>query len=362
MLFSAALVGCSAAGPAATGVETAAIIDGAACAGGGWWESALALLVEDERGTGADARVERRVVCSAVLVAPDLALSAAHCVHPELLEADPGDLTSVSYWVSADPDLSGWSEAAPLPADATSVVAFETHPGFDPDASVDLADLALLKLSAPRGQPVAAIVTGAPLAPGVQVYGVGWGVSILPPLIGQPPPESIGVRRCGSTALHDVGPTELQVGWCATRKCYGDSGGPSFARFDLPEERYALVSVSSRDDESGGCARGGIETRVDAHEGWLTESAARQAGASLRFESDAGATPTFAPPEAGSCVDSSPEIRTVPLPPPEGGCASAPPLPAIALLLLGARWRRRARSCSPRPRGSPVGSIWTASG
>ncbi len=215
VLLSAATVGCSPPHHPATGAQAAAIIQGGACTGVGPWESALALLVEEDRGVGADARAERRVVCSAVMVAPDLALSAAHCVHPELLGPDPGDLTSVSYWVSADPALSGWSEASPLPADATPVLAFETHPGFDPDASSQLADLALLKLSAPRRQPVAAIMVNAAarLAPGVQVYGVGWGVSILPPLIGDPPPETIGVRRCGSTVLHDVGPTELQVGW-----------------------------------------------------------------------------------------------------------------------------------------------------
>lgn len=226
MVLAALAGGCSGGdapreGP--SGQSSAAIIDGRASAA--QQNYVVAIVYPVTTGTA---------LCSGSLVAPDLVLTARHCVSAT---ADTGFSCDASGngtdggAIGADHDpasvLIYVGRDAPTALTRPSAHAVR----FFHDDATNLCDhdLALVELSQPiAGAPLATLDLDSPLVAGQTITAIGWGVTRT----GSPP----GVRqqRTGIPVLavgpatepsgFDVAPGEFSVG---ESTCLGDSGGPA---------------------------------------------------------------------------------------------------------------------------------------
>ena len=147
-------------------------------------------------------------VCSAVIVAPDVILTAAHCV-------TGADQHRVHF-------RDGGGEPVLIVPAAKAV-----HPGYDAKAiekRTRSIDLALLRLPAPLPAPFqsATLGMGRP-AKGDAVTVAGWGLSR------EGEAKTTGTFRAASLAVNEpYGPSEILL-WLDGKgagACQGDSGGP----------------------------------------------------------------------------------------------------------------------------------------
>ncbi len=217
----------------------------------------------------------RTVLCSAVLIAPDVALTAAHCVDLRAIGALAVQTTARAVSFTADlRDV--YDNGGAFPADAVAIVDDDVAPGFDSDAfraaSGGLGaqyDWALLYLERAVDPDVATPVTvlsgvDAPLRVGDSVDVVGHGTA--DPAGAIPGEGTTGQRLCGASFVNLLGDDEVQVGsgGQTLRRCEVDSGGPTFV---TRQGEPLLASVGSRafaaQDEQA-CGQGAIDTRVDA--------------------------------------------------------------------------------------------------
>lgn len=80
------------------------------------------------------------------------------------------------------------------------------------------------------------------------------------------------MKNCGEARIGEVAEWEFQVGTdrASTRKCRGDSGGPTYLQVapgsDFPRR---VVGVTSHAYDESLCDEGGLDTRVDAYLDWL---------------------------------------------------------------------------------------------
>ena len=192
-------------------------------------------------------------MCTAVLVAPDMVLTAAHCA------ADSGD---ADRFVMA-PDL----DDANL-SDVHRVAEVMVHPQYNGHGKHP-HDVALLRLVEDVEDvdfiPVNALDLDSDW-PGTWLHYVGYGANTF---FGGP---GAGLKR----------ETDLQVAWLTshefstyamdTNYCSGDSGGPGFVEIDGRWYVAAVVSsVYALDDSEDMCAGGGWSMRVDAETWFLDE-------------------------------------------------------------------------------------------
>lgn len=251
---------------------------------------------------------EGAVMCSAVLVAPQVALTAAHCV--ALVEADAADEGwQLDWWISFAGDVRSVEGPDPaLPPLTVAVEATAVHPGFaaeGPPRSDRLTaayDIAVLLLAEPA--PVAPVplmtaplmsaplmdaapmsaplqdASAAAIEPPAPVLIAGYGWTTDDPDAGQ-----MGVRAAGASLLFEVGAHELRVGRRLdaraappaglAEKCGGDSGGPTFLR---TAAGWRVIGLTSRGHASDpGCTLAGIDTRVDVYAPWVAATVAEHA-------------------------------------------------------------------------------------
>ena len=175
------------------------------------------------------------VVCSGLLVAPRLVITAAHCV----TRARPGSLE-----VFHGQDVTG-------PGSFVVVSDLRTHPDYNP--STGERDVALLFLAEPS--PVAPYplptATVADLTAGTSVRAVGFGVTSR---TAQDP----GIKREGTLELGAVREGSFDASPGPSLTCDFDSGGPVFGTIGSGEQ---LVGITSRGDVA--CQASAFQIRAD---------------------------------------------------------------------------------------------------
>jgi hypothetical protein len=175
--------------------------------------------------------------CTGSALAPDLVLTAAHCVLP-----------------GADYKIVEFDAARrPLLRDIASIRA---HPKFDPKIHRATADVALLKLSAPLAGVAPATLgsAGITVAPGDAFVVVGTGVAI-----GRDGKSGGTARTATLAATGKPGTLQIRLFDPATKgetaglgACNGDSGAPVFRIAPNPVI-IGVVSWSTGPGNSDGC-------------------------------------------------------------------------------------------------------------
>ncbi len=204
--------------------------------------------------------------CTGSLIAPDLVLSAAHCVGPGAI------YKIVEYGVDHQPRLE----------DVTRVAA---HPGFNMQAMLAhraTADVSLLQLKTPKKNPSPIGTPAAPLAAGDRFTVGGVGVTIrgdgksggtvrTADLIATGQPGTLQIR------LVDPSGVGVRAGLGA---CTGDSGGPVFEDQQGKAVIVGVVSWSTGPNGASGC--GGLTgvTPLTLYRDWIAKTA-QQWGSTL---------------------------------------------------------------------------------
>jgi V8-like Glu-specific endopeptidase len=175
-------------------------------------------------------------LCTGTLVAPDLILTAAHCLDPE---------PSGSVQIYFGDDL----------ASASMVLAADwgRHPDFclPADCGEDLSDFAWIRLTTPAAiPPILPITNQAEFDEAMQIGKSLWFVGF-----GEDDDGNIGTKReveASLTKFNESG-REFRAGGEGKDTCYGDSGGPALVQ--LRSGEWRIAGVISR---GGACGEGGI--------------------------------------------------------------------------------------------------------
>jgi uncharacterized protein (TIGR03382 family) len=199
----------------------------------------------------------RGLECTATLIAPDVALTAAHCLQRPVY----GD-----FAFSLDPDASDGTD------DLIPVKLFHQHPDFDEgvDGFVDLAvrnDIAVIILERPipgvQPELFDTPALGTEVGSGSQFAMCGYGTDLWYT-------EGYAQKRDAPMVVDRTEDFEFSTMPADPQPCNGDSGAPLFA--DTPEGRRLVGVVSRAMGRSQMCDTGAIITRVAPYAAWITEA------------------------------------------------------------------------------------------
>ena len=212
------------------------------------------------------------LMCTSTLIAPDTVLTAAHCLDEEVV----GAVDAVGW--SRQADLTDWSAGqSDWPTDTRSAADWVIHPDWSYAAlGLGLAenhDVALFFLEEPAPELPLGWLPTADEAEDIEadatVTIVGWGMTDASDA------TSYGTKQLGISTISELADYELQVGadGQSTRKCHGDSGGPTFLEIPGPatvDDR--VIGVTSHAYDTNDCLEeGGVDTRVDWYLDWIDE-------------------------------------------------------------------------------------------
>lgn len=238
------------------------IIEGERC---GAREFPAALEIVELNGSG------YTTPCGATLIAPDIVLTAAHCI-----KNPTGKL-----YVTAQADLRQVSFDEFLPSSRTMIRVKSAfiHSNYDDfKTHGPHHDIALLFLERQSKITPAEIASQSEveLRPGISTHIVGWGQRETG---NSKTVRTEPIKHCAHSFINDVTALEIQLGSSqySARKCFGDSGGGTYAQVGstpigtLPV--YKLIGITSHGKAADtNCEKGGFDTRIDAYLDWIEET------------------------------------------------------------------------------------------
>ena len=196
------------------------------------------------------------LMCTATLIAPDVALTAAHCLKPPRFGG---------FGFTLDPDASdGTAEVVP-------VLLYHQHPAFDDsvDKFLDLGarnDIGIIILSRPildvMPEQIDRSASGPVVDPGSQLALCGYGRV-------QWDLTAPAIKRDAHVVVDRAQDREFSTTAVDPQPCNGDSGGPLFA--DTPTGRRIVGVVSRAMGPSVMCDTGAIITRVGPYAKWIDQ-------------------------------------------------------------------------------------------
>jgi len=197
--------------------------------------------------------------CTATLIAPDVAITAAHC----LVDEGWGD-----FGFTLDADLTDRVD------DIIPVLVHHQHPSFrdagDFTSIGQRNDIGVIVLEQPiEGVAVELIDPSDELAElraetELRLCGYGredWSAQ-----------GSAGVKRDALVFVDELSDWEIQSTDEDPQPCRGDSGGPLFV--ETPERRWLAGLVSRAVGDTRMCASGAIYTRVAPYMEWIDQASA----------------------------------------------------------------------------------------
>ena len=228
--------------------------------------------------------------CTATLIAPDVVLTAAHCLPGEsenfgftLLTQVPltpkgfiAPIDDNSMFADAgvpDPEEDDIDPPVPTTSQVYPVLVTHGHPSFDSGgANRDLSqvnDIGIVILRRPiTTVPVEEVdTTFTDVGPGSQLRLTGYGVTAWYLRF------SAGIKHDAMVLVDGVGDYEIRTSAQAdaAQPCKGDSGGPLFA--ETLNGGHPVTAVVSRSaTPSFQCNQGAIATRVAPYTSWIAEA------------------------------------------------------------------------------------------